>query len=457
MRTRLRAVIALLAISCLTPRAPAAPAQTAGRDRRPNLIVILADDLGVGDLAVQGASDLRTPHLDALAAAGMRFDNFYANAPVCSPTRAALMTGRYPDLVGVPGVIRTKPDDNWGHLAPATLLPQELKRARYDTALVGKWHLGLASPGLPNERGFDHFHGFLGDMMDDYLNHRRHGINYLRRDGETIDPPGHATDLFTAWAIAYLNERKGAPQPFFLYLAYNAPHVPLQPPPEWLERVTRRAPGMDAQRARLAALIEHLDAGVGQLIAALKANGQDQNTLVVFTSDNGGQRDVGANCGRWRGSKGDLYEGGIRVPMFAVWPGRIRPGARSDRVALTMDLFPTLCEAAGTRPSQAIEGRSILPTLVGQDQPPDGRDLFWMRREGGARYQGQDYYAVRRGPWKMVHNQPFAPLQLFNLTADPLEERDLAGTEPQVFAELSSALRAHLQRAGAVSWQQPAQ
>ena len=227
--------------------------------RRPNVIIILADDLGAGDLACCGAKDMQTPHLDRLFASGMRFTNFYANSCVCSPTRAALLSGRYPDLVGVPGVIRTHREDSWGYLSPsAVLLPKLLKDAGYRTAIVGKWHLGLESPNLPNERGFEHFHGFLGDMMDDYITHLRHGKNYLRLNDQEIEPKGHATDLFTTWACDFLKEQKPE-RPFFLYLAYNAPHAPIQPPDEWLEKVKKRQPDLDAKRAKLVALIEHLD------------------------------------------------------------------------------------------------------------------------------------------------------------------------------------------------------
>ena len=197
---------------------------------KPNLLVILVDDLGYGDLASYGAPDMRTPHIDRLVAEGMRFSNAYANCPVCSPTRAALLTGRYQELVGVPGVIRTHPRSSWGRLTPeARLIPQLLKPAGYTSAIVGKWHLGLESPDRPTDRGFDLFHGFLGDMMDDYYNHRRHGINYMRRQTRQIDPKGHATDLFTQWACDLLRN-VGTNNPFFLYMAYNAPHKPIQPP-----------------------------------------------------------------------------------------------------------------------------------------------------------------------------------------------------------------------------------
>lgn len=187
--------------------------------RKPNVLIILADDLGAGDLSCCGGKDIRTPHVDSLFAAGMRMSNFYANCPVCSPTRAALLSGKYPENVGVPGVIRTHRNSSWGYLLPScTLLPALLKPAGYATAAVGKWHLGLQEPNLPNLRGFDHFHGFLGDMMDDYNNHRRHGINYMRLNDKEIDPKGHATDLFTQWACEYIAGRKGKDQPFLLYL-----------------------------------------------------------------------------------------------------------------------------------------------------------------------------------------------------------------------------------------------
>ena len=228
-------------------------------ERPPNVIVILADDLGYGDLQSYGAEDLLTPHIDKLMDRGMRFDSFYANCPVCSPTRAALLSGRYQELVGVPGVIRTHPENSWGELSPdAVLLPELLKQAGYHSALVGKWHLGLEKPNRPTDRGFDFFHGFLGDMMDDYYLHRRHNVNYMRRGEEEIDPEGHATDLFSDWASDYLRSRRTARQPFFLYLAYNAPHTPIQPPKDWLEKVKKRQPKLTPARAKLVALIEHM-------------------------------------------------------------------------------------------------------------------------------------------------------------------------------------------------------
>jgi len=427
-------------------------AKARGAADKPNILMIMVDDLGYGDLSSYGATDLRTPHVDKLISAGIRFDNFYANCPVCSPTRASLMTGRYPDLVGVPGVIRTHLQNNWGYMpSNAVLLPRLLKPAGYHTAIVGKWHLGLELPNTPIDRGFDHFHGFLGDMMDDYYKHRRHGINYMRLDDKEIDPEGHATDLFTDWAIDYIKDRSRSKQPFFLYLAYNAPHTPIQPPQDWLEKVKKRQPGINDKRAKLVALIEHVDDGIGKVVAALKASGVSDNTLIIFTSDNGGQLAAGANNGPLRAGKQDMYEGGIRVPMCAVWPGRIKPGTKSDRVALTMDLFPTICEAAGASITHQIDGKSILPTLLGKSQPVEDRFLFWVRREGGG-YGGRAYYAARYGDYKLVQNSPFEPMQLFNLRDDPQEKNPLSSRD-RMYQRLFGALRNHIIEAGAVPWE----
>lgn len=421
--------------------------------KSPNVILILVDDLGYGDLSCYGAGDVQTPHIDGLAAQGMRFGRFYANCPVCSPTRAALLTGQYPGRVGVPGVIRTDRENSWGRLCPeATLLPAVLGPAGYHTAIVGKWHLGLESPDTPTERGFHHFHGFLGDMMDDYYTHLRHDINYMRLGAETITPEGHATDLFSQWAAEYIREQASAARPFFLYLAYNAPHTPIQPPQEWLDRALQRVPGIGEQRAKLVALIEHMDDGIGRVLQSLESAGIADNTLVIFVSDNGGQLNVGANNGPLRDGKQDMYEGGIRVPMCARWPGRIPARSTSDRVAMTMDLFPTVCEACGVDWDTAIDGRSLLPTLRGEAQPIEDRTLIWGRREGGERYGGRDYYAVRQGDMKLVQNSPFEPLQLYNLADDPLEERPLPKTHP-AYRHLFEALQNHINDTGTVPWQ----
>jgi len=432
-------------------------AASGARSLPPNILVILTDDQGYHDVSYYGTKDLRTPNMDQIAKDGMRFDNFYANCPVCSPTRAALLTGRYQDYVGVPGVIRTQADNSWGCFDPkAQTLPTALKQADYHTAIIGKWHLGLESPNTPNERGFDYFHGWLGDMMDDYVAKRRHGINYMRRDQQTIDPAGHATDLFTQWSVDYINERSKTNKPFFLYLAYNAPHFPVQPPADWLEEVQKREPGLPPKRAQLVAFIEHLDDGIGKVIKALKESGQYDNTLIIFSSDNGGHLPSLANNGPTRDGKQSMYEGGLRVPTAISWPGKIKAGAISGQVNLSMDLFPTLLEAAGIKADKNIEGRSFFNVLMGETPAAEpNRPLYFTRREGGREYAGQCSYALRLGDWKLVKNTPFQPLELFNLKADPLETKDLAADQPKVFAQLSAELMLHIQRGGRVPWQKP--
>ncbi len=437
-------------------------AQRTANGSTPNILLILTDDQGYHDVSYYGTADLRTPTMDDIAKTGMRFDNFYANCPVCSPTRAALLTGRYQDYVGVPGVIRTYADNNWGYLDPkAAMLPTLLKKAGYHTAMVGKWHLGLKSPNVPNERGFDYFKGWLGDMMDDYVAKRRHDVNYMRDNTRTIDPPGHATDLFTQWSVDYIEERAkktgGDAQPFFLYLAYNAPHFPVQPPADWLRRVQEREPNISPKRAELVAFIEHLDDGIGKVIQALKATGQYDNTLIVFTSDNGGHLPSLANNGPTRDGKQSMYEGGLRVPTAIAWPGKIKAGTVSAQVNLSMDLFPTLLEVAGLKPdAAAIEGRSFLETLKGKSLVPEpGRPLYFTRREGGTDYGGQCSYALRLGDWKLLKNKPFEPLELYNMKNDPLETKDLASEQPKIYRQLNDLLMAHIQRGGRVPWQKP--
>jgi len=431
-------------------------------DSQPNILFIMVDDLGYGDLSSFGAPDLQSPHIDGLMEQGMRFDQFYANCPVCSPTRAALMSGLYPDNAGVPGVIRTPLPDkapNWGKLrSDITLLPQILKDAGYHTGMVGKWHLGMEKPDRPNDRGFDHWHGFLGDMMDDYYDHLRHGNNYMRLGDNVIDPEGHATDLFSDWAIDYVKDRESrdTEQPWFLYLAYNAPHTPIQPPEDWLMKVTEREEGITDKRAKLVALIEHMDAGIGKVLGALKDLGVEKETLVVFTSDNGGQVNVGGRNVPLHGGKQDMWEGGIRVSTCVVWPEKIAAGERSDYPGLTMDFYPTLGDIAGAEyDEKALDGRSFAPLLLGEEFEADPeRYMFWVRLEGNARYGGIPYHAARKGDWKILRNTPWEPYQLFNLAEDPAEERPVPREKaPQKYNELFNALLMHINGAGQYRWQ----
>ena len=421
---------------------------------KPNVLFIMVDDLGFGDLSSHGAKDMRTPNIDQLMADGVRFDNAYSNCPVCSPTRASFLTGRYPDMVGVPGVIRTYRKDNWGNLdTSAPTIAETFKSAGYHTALIGKWHLGISGEAVPTRRGFDYFHGWLGDMMDDYYKHRRHNIEYMRKGEELIRPEGHATDLFTDWSIDYLKSRAdNKDDPFFLFLSYNAPHTPIQPPADWLKKVKSREQGVTDKRAKIVALIEHLDDGIGKVIATLKAQSLADDTLIVFTSDNGGQANVGATNGANRGEKQEMWEGGIRVPTCVVWPGKTKAGSRMGSVCMTMDWLPTLADAVGIEAPEGLDGKSILPDILGTGKIEPQRTLVWVRREGGRKYGGRVYYAIRRGDWKLLQNTPYEPMQLFDLASDPMEENPVKNNQ-KIYNELSDALRIHINASGTIPWQ----
>lgn len=427
--------------------------QTSDGSNPPNILLILVDDMGYGDLSVQGALDMQTPNIDNLSKQGLTFTNFYANCTVCSPSRASLLSGKYPGRVGVPGVIRQNLKNNWGYLSEnSVLIPEVLKMKGYHSAIIGKWHLGLESPNTPNEKGFDYFKGFLGDMMDDYWTHRRGGINWMRQNNEVIDPKGHATDIFTDWAIEYVDEQKEENRPFFLYLAYNAPHFPIQPPQEWLDKVNKRESEISEKRAKNVAFIEHLDYNVGRVMKALKETGLDENTLVVFTSDNGGALRYAQSNGKLRGGKQDMYEGGIRVPAFFYWKNRIKAGTVTNNLAMLMDLFPTFCELADVKLENEVDGISILPTLMGEPQTTDDRFVFWERREGG-NYGGQAYYAARYKEFKILQNTPFEPIQYFDLKDDEYETNPLSPDKNKMYGKLRTQLQEHIQKAGDIPWQ----
>lgn len=427
--------------------------------KTPNILFILADDHGYGDISAHDGPNIQTPNIDRICLEGIRFTQFYANSTVCSPSRAALMTGRYPDLVGVPGVIRQVRDNSWGYFDPTAItLPQMLKRAGYHTAHFGKWHLGLEDENHPCERGFDQFQGFIDDMMDDYHTHRRFDKNGMRHNKAEIDPEGHATDLFTNWTIDYLRERSGSEQPFFCYLAYNAPHTPIQPPDEWYEKVRSREPAINEKRARYVALVEHMDNGIGKVLNALDELQLTRDTLVVYTSDNGGCLEVGAYNGTLRGGKQDWYEGGIRVPCCIRWPDYVQPKRMSNQIAMLMDFFPTFCDIADIEINHEIDGRSILPLLNKDDIDVSDRWLYWIRREGGGNFDrnqlffGNDYHAVRHGALKLLHNTPFAPMEIFDLESDPFEESPLDSKRLAEQSDMLKFMQRQILRAGGVPW-----
>lgn len=425
-------------------------------NKNPNIIIILADDLGYHDVSYYGTKDIQTPNIDLLSTSGMRFDRFYSNSSVCSPTRASLMSGRYPERVGVPGLVRSTPSSNFGYLTPNTiLLPELLKKMNYNTALVGKWNLGLESPNIPNDKGFDFFHGFLDDKMDDYYTHLRNNINFMRRNKDIISPEGHATDLFTNWAVDYIKSQENKQDPFFLYLAYTAPHTPLQPREDWLKKIKQRELGISDTRARLIALIEHMDDGIGKLIHELKISGKYDNTLIIFLSDNGGKLENEANNGNIRGGKGSFYEGGVRVPAIFVWPGHIQAGSTNNQRAITMDVLPTISDILKFKNNNPVEGVSLLKILKNSQDSLLERNIFFTRREGDVEFGGQAIHMVISNNWKLVQNNPYQMYELYNLKKDTLEKKNLISTEPDMYKKLIKLMIPHIQKGGSVPWQAP--
>ncbi len=414
-----------------------------------NIIFILADDLGYGDLGCYGSSDIQTPHIDKLAENGIKYTRAYANSTVCSPSRAAILTGNYPDLVGVPGVIRNIPDNTWGNLKDdAVTLPESLQKLNYTTALIGKWHLGYKSPDLPNDRGFQYFKGFVGDMMDNYYTHERDGINWMRENQYPIKPQGHATDLFTDWTLDYLEKQKNQKKPFFLFLTYNAPHDPIQPPQDWLKKVALREQKATPKRQKMIALIEHLDFNVGRILNYLKMSHLDENTIIVFTSDNGGSLEHAANNQPFSGGKGDMLEGGIRVPCLVTLPNQTQK-IDSDTPLLLMDFSPTLITLSGGKPEKELPSKPISIVVDSKDTLQD-RNMIWMRREGN-KYGGRAYYAITDGRYKLLQNNPFSSYKLYDLLEDPQENKPIE--LPNKERSLLKVLTKHIQTSGAIPWQ----
>jgi len=434
----------------------------AADSKRPNIIFILSDDQGFADIGYR-SSEVVTPHLDALAVGGVRLEHFYVQ-PVCTPTRAALMTGLYPLRLGLQlGVI--KPESRHGLPLGVRTLPQALREAGYFTAIAGKWHLGNGAPAyLPTWRGFEHQYGFyLG--MTDYFTHMRDGGLDWHRGDRALREEGHATDLIAREAVTLIETHSGGTRPFFLYIAFNAPHTPLQAPESWLARFAHIA---DPKRRTHVAMIAQMDDAIGRIVACLDRRGLREQTLIVFASDNGANLPVGDN-GPFRDQKGSVYEGGVRVPAFASWPGRLPAGRHVTQLLHMVDWHPTLLRLAGAAPAAGpLDGRDLWPALTDPGAPPVRDEILINAAPGTG--------ALRRGDWKLVLNgqlrykggtppPDFAwadlaaeaklrpddlartQVELFNLAVDPGETRNLAATEPDRVRDLTSRYEAYARAA----------
>lgn len=416
---------------------------TAGRCLQaasPNIVFFLADDLGWGDVGYHG-SEIMTPHIDRLAAAGVRLESFYVQ-PVCSPTRAALMTGRYPCRYGLQvGVIR--PWATYGLPLTERILPQLLQEHGYQTNICGKWHLGLHERAyLPTRRGFTTQYGHYCGALD-YFTHERDGGFDWHRDDQVCRDEGYTTVLIGNEAVRLVQKHQ-FDRPFFLYVPFNAPHSPLQALPEDLERY---AFIKDTKRRHYAAMVHCMDEQIGRVVAAITERGQLENTLFILSSDNGGPTKLGATNGPLRGAKGTLYEGGTRVVACAAWQGRLPAGRICHEPLHMVDWLPTLLAITGSRAEQPapLDGRNAWPTLLGKAASPHEDILLNVTPGGGG---------IRVGSWKLVRNGGQGTgdesarhetggtngVELFDLATDPSESRNLAADQPDRVRDLTARL-----------------
>ncbi|MBP7275973.1 MAG: sulfatase-like hydrolase/transferase [Kiritimatiellae bacterium] len=400
----------------------ARPVSAEERTNRPNIIIIIADDLGYGDLGCFGCPDISTPNIDRLAERGVRFTDAHSY-PVCSPTRASLMSGRYAENVGITTALTGKSVPEFGK---ATIMAKILRDAGYHTGLVGKWHLGYGGEVLPTMMGFDEYFGHLGGKID-YFKHTDATQNDAHDlwEGETeVTREGYATDLFTERACAFIKDNSD--KPFCLYLAYNAPHYPTrkgvyQAPESYLKQygVTGRP---DNQRGGYGAMVTCMDDGVGRVLSTLRETGIDKKTLVLFMSDNGAE-EKGSNA-PLSGGKHTTKEGGIRVPWIACWPGTIPEHTVSKQTVHVIDILPTMLGVAGIEPPAGLQldGINVWPAFTGRGSLPE-RTLYF----------GHD--TVRKGRWKYIKGE------LYDLDADLAEKNDVSGQHPEIVRELDDLLR----------------
>ena len=399
---------------------------------KPNILILVSDDQGYADVGFNGGKDVPTPHLDKLAASGVRCTSGYVTYPVCSPSRAGLLTGRYQARFGHENNPVYDPlDANEGLPLTEKLLPQFLKPAGYTTAWLGKWHLGSSPAHAPWQRGFDETYGFIGGghrFLGWQPNGRQYTLPLTRNGAATQDVPPHLTTALGDEAAAFI--RRGKEKPWMLYLAFNAPHTPHEPTPE---RVAKFQHITNPARRQYLAQVSLLDDAIGVITGALAESGQTKRTLIFFFSDNGGHTPSGTDNGALRGMKGTLFEGGVRVPFLVSWPDKIPAGKTYDQPVISLDAFASALAAAGVpMPSdKTYDSINIIPHLAGEVTTPPHERLLWRLRA--------KEFAVREGAWKLIEPEG-KPAMLFDLASDLSEKNDLAAAQPAIAQRLAASL-----------------
>ncbi len=429
-RQFLRGVAAGAAALAL-PGLPDIWAQEGDKKRRPNVVLIFSDDQGYAEMGCQGCKDIPTPNLDSVAKNGVRFTDGYVTAPLCSPSRAGLLTGRYQQRFGHefnPGPLVSRTSEIGLPLSEKTVADR-FRAAGYRTGMVGKWHLGTSDGRHPMKRGFEEFFGFLGGAHT-YVpagGRAKKNQNPIMRGTDAIEESGYLTDAFAREAAAFVDRHKD--EPFFLYMATNAVHSPLQATEKYLERFR---PALKGKRRTFAGMASALDEAVGAVLARIRDLGLEEDTLVFFIADNGGPTPQTTSSNTpLRGTKGQVYEGGIRVPFLLQWKGRVPAGQVFARPVSSLDVIPTALAAAGipVAEGEALDGVNLLPYLTGEDRGDPHETLFW--RMGAKK-------AARRGKWKIVSNDG-GPFKLYDLEADIAESTDLAAEKADALETLKTA------------------
>jgi arylsulfatase A-like enzyme len=411
--------VAILVVLCLHTQA-----------QKPNIVYIMTDDMGYADLSCYGRKDYTTPNLDKLASQGMLFTNAYAAAPLCTPTRTAFMTGRYPARTPVglmEPLVSRKRDSAYGLTPQYPSVATLLQKGGYETALVGKWHLGFLPINSPNKNGFDYFFGIHSGAAD-YISHKGDSrMNDLYENGTLINREGYLTDLIAEKAIDFLNQKHT--KPFFLSINFTAPHWPWQGPGSepYADTTNFRSGGSPVIFAQM---MKSLDDAVGNILKTLDKD-QLKNTIVIFTNDNGGE--TFSDHGGLAKSKTFLWEGGIKVPAFVRWPGKIKPGTTTHQLAVTMDWTATILAAAGVRTHKdfPLDGINLIPVLTAK-KPVSNRTLYWRS------FQRHNEKAVREGEWKYLKDEKGE--YLFNIAADPREKNNLKDSNKTIFDKLKQLM-----------------
>jgi arylsulfatase A len=440
--------LALVTVSNIHPEASLTMAFSADADARPNIVFIMVDDMGYGDLPAYGATDVRTPHLDQFAAQGVRLTSYYAAGAECTPTRTALLSGLYPQRIGgmecaigtgnvgrYDDAIRLRETHDLGLPADQSVLASSLKKSGYKTAVFGKWHLGYERKHNPLNHGFEQFFGFLGGYVDYYRHREFSELDVLFDGRRPVKAQGYITGLITDRAVAFV-EQSSVDNPFLLYVAFSVPHFPFQPPGSDTGEMVAKDNLTKGSRKNYVAMLEDMDREVGRILASLEARGLTNNTLVVFASDHGAI--VPGSNAPFRGFKSGLFEGGIRTACMMRWPCHLPAGVVSDQPAITMDLTTSFIHAGrGITPTgYESDGIDIVKHLA-DSKPNQDRTLRWRAKRGDRVWR-----AIRHGDWKHVTRLEDGKTEqwLFNLTTDPAEQTDQSASHPQRAAELAKLL-----------------